>query len=200
VDGNWLVLGDKSGSMENAIEGANQVASTLAKMVTGKVTLIFFDTQPTYIDVTNLTYDQIKAKTKYIKAQGGTSIGCGLLAAMDRKVEIDGIAIVSDAAENGIPYFADQYNKFVKDYGKESPVYLYRVGTDMSSYSDRDLANSMKAAGHDLQEFDLRRGFDFYSLPNLVATMRTNRYSLADEILATPLLTLADVLKEDANA
>lgn len=199
VEGNWLVLGDKSGSMESAIEASNLVAATLAKMVTGSISLVFFDTQPTSIDVTGLTYDQIKEKTKHIRAGGGTSIGCGLLSAMERNVEIDGIAIVSDGEENTPPLFVDQYKKFSSRSGKEVPVYLYRVASSTHGFYDQDLAKQFKDARIDIQEFDLRQGFDFYSLPNLVATMRTNRYSLADEILATPLLTMNDVFKEDSH-
>jgi hypothetical protein len=201
VDGNWLVLGDKSGSMADAIEGACHISATLAKMVKGQVSLVFFDTTPRFFDVTGKTYDQIKALAKHIRADGGTSIGCGLLAAIEKRVEIDGIAVVSDAAENAAPYFVDQYAAFTKSTGKEVPVYLYRCGASsrMGWGGDHDLAKQFKDHRLDLQEFDLSGGFDFYSLPNLVATMRTNRYSLADEILATPLLTLKDVLKEDAN-
>ncbi len=55
IDGNWLVLGDKSGSMQHAIEASKMIAGTLAKMVKGKVYLVFFDTQPRRIDVTGKT-------------------------------------------------------------------------------------------------------------------------------------------------
>jgi len=199
VEGNWLVLGDKSGSMAMAIETARQVAAILAKMVKGNVYLVFFDTAPRFIDATGKTYEQIKLVTKSVSAHGGTSIGCGLLAVMERKLDIDGIAVVSDAAENTVPYFHDVYSSFVRDYGKEVPVYLYRCGNGSPFYADDDLAKSMRKAGQDLQEFDLIKGVDFYSLPNLVSTMRTNRYSLVDEIFATPLLTLKEVLREDSN-
>lgn len=199
VDGNWLVLGDKSGSMEQAIETARQVSAILAKMVKGTVSLVFFDVSPRFLDVTGKTYDQIKAMTKSITAGGGTSIGCGLLAAIEKKVEIDGIAVISDAAENTAPYLVDQYKAFSRAVGKEVPVYLYRCGKSQVGQNDEDLAKQFQDARLDLQEFDVTQGVDFYSLPNLVATMRTNRYSLADEIFATPLLTLKDVLKEDAN-
>lgn len=36
---------------------------------------------------------------------------------------------------------------------------------------------------------------DYYSLPNLVATMRVSRWSLADEIFEWPLLKLNQVLR-----
>lgn len=199
IEGSWLVLGDKSGSMSDAIETARQIAGILTKMVKGRVSLVFFDTEPRFLDVTGKTYEQIKTLTKSVSAGGGTSIGCGLKSAMARKADIDGIAIISDAAENTAPYFINEYARLTKDLGKDVPVYLYRCGNSLPYGMDRDLAASFKGAGLYLAEFDVRKGVDFYSLPNLVATMRTNPYSLADEIFATPLLTLKQVLKEDAN-
>jgi hypothetical protein len=199
VDGNWVILADKSGSMSEAIETARQVAGILAKMVKGQVSLIFFDTAPRFFDVTGKTYEQIKAITKGVSANGGTSIGCGLQSAIEYKVECDGIAVVSDAQENAAPYFWDVYKKFCEKTGTEVPVYLYRCDIAMTGYADDDLAKSAQKRRVDLQEFNLGNKVDFYSLPNLVKTMRTNRYSLADEIFAVPLLTLKEVLKEDAN-
>jgi len=53
----------------------------------------------------------------------------------------------------------------------------------------------MQRAGLEMQTFDIRGGTDYYSIPNLAQTMRTKTYGLVDEILATPLLSLSDVLK-----
>ncbi len=189
AEGNWLVLADKSGSMNAAIEASKFVAGTLAKLVKGQVWLVFFDTTPQSIDVTGLTLDQIRHVTQYIQAAGGTSIGCGLRWMLEMKKEIDGIAIVSDGCENSAPEFWSVYKQYSDVVGKEVPVYLYRFhGGDDPAYYSRFVT------GHDLQEFDCRVGFDYYSLPNLVATMRTNRYSLVDEIMSTKLLRLQDVL------
>jgi hypothetical protein len=190
VEGNWLVLADKSGSMDSAIEAAKMVASTLAKLVKGQVWLIFFDTTPQCIEVTGLSLDAIRHVTQYIRAAGGTSIGCGLQWMLEMKKEIDGIAIVSDGCENSAPEFWPVYKRYSDTFVKEVPVYLYKfTGTDyLTSYHNF-------VRGHELQEFDCTVGFDYYSLPNLVATMRTNRYSLADEIMSSKLLKLTDVFK-----
>lgn len=196
VEGNWLVLADRSPSMSRAVALAKQVAAVLAKMVKGKVWLVFFDSTPMTVDVTGLSLDQIEKATGHITAGGsGTSIGCGLKRMLDEKIAVDGIAIVSDAKENTAPLFTDTYRLYSKFLDKEVPVYLYRCETIMTGQGDRDLAHSMRAAGVDLQEFDLRVGkVDYYSLPNLVKTMRTNRYSLIDEVMGTRLLTLSEVL------
>jgi len=60
VDGNWLVLGDKSGSMSACIEVARHVSGTLAKFVKAKFHLVFFDTTPRHFDVTGKTYEEIQ--------------------------------------------------------------------------------------------------------------------------------------------
>jgi len=192
IEGNWLVLGDRSPSMKYSVEVAKEVAGTLAKMVKGKVWLIFFDQSPMTVDVTGLSLDQIKKATRHITADGnGTSIGCGLARMLDENIEVDGIAVVSDGGENWPPYFHDVYGRYCKKFEKEVPTYLYLTNGDVDRFSV-----NMRGAGHDLQTFDLRdKTTDFYSLPNLVQTMRASRYSLLDEILGTPLLKLADVYK-----
>jgi hypothetical protein len=54
----------------------------------------------------------------------------------------------------------------------------------------------MQRAGIEMTTFDLRGSkLDYYSIPNTVKTLRSNQYSLVEEILSTPLLTLNDVLK-----
>lgn len=190
VEGNWLVLGDKSGSMAHSIEAAKHVAGTLAKMVKGKVWLVFFDTTPMTLDVTGAPLDIINKATQHIRAGGGTSIGCGLQRMLDEKAEIDGIAIISDGGENTAPFFPVVYEKYSKWAGKEVPVYLYQTYGEPPA-----LIGAMNVARLDMQVFDIRGGTDYYALPNLVATMRTNRYSLIDEVMATPLLKLRSVFK-----
>ncbi len=204
VDGDWLVLGDKSGSMASCIEVARHVAGTLAKVVKGKVHLIFFDTQPRYIDATGKTYEELVKLTKGIQANGGTSIGCGLQYMLDKRENIDGIAIVSDGCENTTPQFAATYGKLAAMLGKEPPLYFYHVGQShkyslggkaQAFYGELGLfLASLKSANIDPQIFELGDTVDYYSLPNLIQTMRVNRYALADEILAVPLLTLEGVL------
>src|SRR6266550_4559470 len=190
-EGNWAVLADKSGSMTKAIELAKHVAATLAKLVHGKVWLIFFDTAPQSIDVTGMALDVIKNVTRYVQANGGTSIGSGLLRLFEAKEEVDGVCIISDGGENTAPTFPDVYKRYSEMFRKMPPVYLYQTQGDSPA-----LITTMQQAGHDMQVFDLRgQETDFYSLPNLVQTMRTQRFSLSDEIMGTKLLQLSDAYK-----
>lgn len=191
-EGDWLVLADRSGSMAQAIEIARHVSASLAQFVKGKVYLVFFDTSPMTVDVTGLSLDQIQKATRHIAAQGGTSIGCGLNRMLEEKIAIDGIVVVSDGGENTAPFFHQVYPKYAKFADKDVPVYFYQTGGERDVFSG--YANS---AGIEMQTFDLRDGkVDYYSIPNMVQSMRSNRYSLIDEIMATPLLSLTDVLKD----
>lgn len=191
VEGNWLILADKSGSMSSAIAASREVAGTLAKLVKGQISLTFFDSHPMAVDVTGCALDVITKATRHIVADGQTSIGCGLLRAMEAGFDVDGIAIISDGGENTAPWFHHVYPEYVKKAGKSVPVYLFLYGT---AYNP--LLVNARSVGIDIQVFDMSgKDADRYSIPNLVATMRSNRYSLIDEILDTRLLKLPDALK-----
>lgn len=190
IEGDWLILADKSGSMNIAIESARHIAAALTRFVKGNVTLVFFDNSPRVMDVTGKSYDDIAKLTKYVTPGGGTSIGCGLAWALENKKVYNGIAVISDGGENGLPGFAPTYKKYSAQFDIEPPIYFYVVkGSDGNMFS-RNLHN----AGIDVQEFDLLNGVDYVALPQLVQTMRTSRYGLIDEIMATPLLDLDVVL------
>lgn len=207
IDGHWLVLADKSGSMETAIEAGMQVAALLTRLVKGAVHLVFFDTTPRYVHATGKTLEELKALTAGMAAQGGTSIGCGLRALIDRKIHVDGIAIVSDGAENGSPSFGQEYAAYKKLAGNEPTVYWYKLAGSAHMLKDpsyqwhfnQERENFLMAtnrAGADLQIIDLEGGVGAYSLPNVVQTMRVGRYSLVDEMFNTPLLSLDAVLSQ----
>ena len=197
LEGDWLVEADKSGSMRASIELAKHVAATLARMAKGTTHLVFFDTAPTGYNVTGKTLEQIQQMTRLVAAAGGTSIGCGIRWANERKLDVDGIVVVSDGGENTSPYFSETYRELCKRLDKNIPIYLYHVAGDPNA-----LAKNLAEGKIEFQQFDVGVGTDYYSLPNLVATMRTNRYSLVDEIMEFPLLKLEQVikLKEPAHA
>lgn len=195
VQGNWLVIGDKSASMATAIEVTRSVAAALARAAAGNVYITFCNTMPTFYDATAKTLEEIQLQTRMVYAGGGTSLGCGLQAILERGLEIDGIAIVSDGGENTAPEFKDAYKRYCEKFEKDLPIYFYHTAGDRDT-----LTETCKNFSIDLQTFDLTKGtIDYYSLPNLVATMRTNRYSMIDEIMAMPLLRLDDVLKNTAD-
>lgn len=193
VKGRWLVLGDKSGSMTQAIEASRQIAATLARMAEDNVWLIFFDAFPSkVINAKGMSYDELLKETKSVVAGGGTSIGCGLQYLMERGIEVDGIVIASDGGEGQAPRFADVLGRYEKKFDKDLPVYFY----DLPGETDYPLIASMKQIDHDMQVFDMRNGrIDYYALPNLIQTMSIKRYGLIDKIMETPLLRVRDVIQ-----
>ena len=136
---------------------------------------------------------EIKSDTRHVTADGRTSIGCGLQYAIDRNVEADGIAIVSDGGENQSPYFADVYPKYAKKFDREPPVYLYHLEGESDAFTG-SMARSIR---HQIaQKFSLGTRVDYYSTPNLVQTMRVSRYALADEVLEAPLITVEEAFQK----
>ena len=191
IDGDWLVLGDRSGSMTSSIVVARNVASLIAQQVKGKVYLVFFNTSPMNFDVTGKNLEQITEMTRRLVATGGTSVGCGLDLLYEKGILINGIAICSDGGDNTIPYFHEAYGRYIKKFGMEPPVYLFHVPGDadlLSGFCDR--------VGILIEKFQLGRDVDFYSLPNIVKTLRTSRYTLIEEIMEMSLLGFTDVFKE----
>jgi hypothetical protein len=187
IDGKWLVLGDCSGSMQQSVETAKLVSACIAQQVNDEVNLIFFNADPHRYDVTGKNLEEIKSMTSRIRAQGNTSIGCGLdMMAEDGKI-INGIAIVSDGGENTRPLFVDAYRKYVAKTGIEPTVYLLWLPGNMDVLSRNCAANNIS-----LQKMDISRT-DYYAIPNLIKTLRSNKYSLIDEIMSTSLLKLSDV-------
>lgn len=190
IEGDWLVLGDSSGSMHTSIELAKKVASLITERVKGKVWLIFFNTVPTAYDVTGKTYFQIEEMTRHIRSGGGTSIGCGVDYLLKKGESVDGIAIISDGGDNTHPMFGPTYRKYCEKMGKEPTVYWFKVTGDYAA-----LAQQVPGV---IEEIDMTHGkVDYYSLPNVIATLRTNAYSLVDEIMGVPLLKMTDALRKD---
>jgi hypothetical protein len=190
IDGDWLILGDRSGSMHQSIEIARHVASILARQVKGQVHLVFFNERPVYFNVTNKSFEQIKKDTSRVHASGGTSVGCGLDMIRDKNLLVNGIAICSDGGDNTAPLFHETYKKYCAKMGIDPAVYLYHVPGDPN-----DLSIYCQDAGIQLEQFKIGRDVDYYSLPQLALTMRTSRYALIEEILETKLLKFEDVFK-----
>lgn len=191
IEGDWLVLGDRSSSMRESMETAKSVASLLAHQVKGKVYLIFFNTAPTFFDVTGKSYSEISEQTRRVTSGGMTSIGCGLDFIAQLGIIVNGIAICSDGGENTQPLFVRMYKRYADQLGIEPPVYLFHVPGDPNGLS-KDCVNNQVL----LETFELGRQVDYYSLPNIVQTLKASRYSLVEEIMETPLLTFKNVFGE----
>lgn len=189
IEGDWAVLVDCSGSMETAIEAGRRTASLIAAQAKGKLYFIAFSEAPRLFDLSGKTYDEILKATKALVANGGTSIGCGLDYLMRDDKAVQGIAIVSDGGDNHSPYFHEAYPKYCKALGIDPTVYFLHVeGQEADHLSGYCAQSHIK-----IEKYELGAHVDYNSLPGIVQLMRTNRYKTLDEIMATPLLTLAEV-------
>lgn len=193
IEGDWLVLGDRSGSMSTAINLSREIAAFLARTVKGNVHLVLFNTSPAYFDVTGKDYDEIHEETRRYGATGGTAIGCGLDLLRERGIVVNGIAICSDGGDNTRPLFSEAYVRYFKQLGCEPTVYLWHVPGE-----NNKMVPLCNAAGIEVTVFEMGRDVDYYSIPQLALTMRTGRYSLIDEIMETKLLTFNDVFRKGA--
>lgn len=189
VEGDWAILADASGSMSSAIETGIEIAAYLAKSIKGKVYLIFFNTSPRFIDVTGKTLEQIKSEVRYIKASGATSCGCGIDYLESKNISVNGIIMVSDGGDNRIPFFHTAYASYINKIGISPSIYFFKLP------GDRDDLSAF-CSNHDIhinQTFIWSGKEDYYSLPNIIPTLKTSKWSLFDEIMSTPLLTFDDV-------
>lgn len=190
VQGRWLVLVDKSASMHVSMPVARELAAYLTR-VAEAVHLVFFDEVPRYVNATNATYEDLTKLMGSIRPGGNTSIGAAVQLAMDKSIEVDGIALVSDGGENRYPIAATVLGQYFTKMDKRVPVYFYKLKGQGDSFSP-----NMARLGLDVQQFDLTNaGLDYYSIPVLAETMRVERYSIYDEILNTELLTIDEALK-----
>lgn len=188
VEGDWLVIADRSGSMRAAIELSRSLSAALARLAKGKVYLVFIDDGPRFFDATGKTFEQISAETSMIQAGGGTCIGAGLQYLVEYGLQVDGVAIVSDGGENRPPAYAQAHAAYLAKFGKELPTYLFRTEGDANV-----LVRNCAIAGVSVQEFPMSK-VDYASIPNIAQALRTNRYGLIDEVMAAPLLTIDSVL------
>lgn len=187
LEGDWLILGDKSGSMHQSIEKSKEVAAFLTRICKGKVYLVFFDIRPVMYDVTGKSLEEIRIITSGIKAGGGTSIGCGLQLISEKQIIVNGIIICSDGGENTTPYFFTVYKQYETKFSISPMTYLIHFPGE----PDRLTSSSSDFSFETLDGKDL----DYYGLPNLAKILKSSRYTFLDEIMQTPLLTINSVLQ-----
>ena len=174
-------------------------------MVRGEIALVFFNNTARGFDAKGKTFEQISTECKHLRAGGGTSGHAAMLYHRQRQHDwpVNGIAIVSDGEVWDADVFIADVAELSHRQQSDIPLYYYRVGgyhrgqSHFGQASDilgGHLNNARQRRGIWCETFDLTDGnVDYYSLPNLVQTMRANVFDLSEEILATPLLTLQKV-------
>lgn len=184
IEGDWLILADRSPSMSASIEAGKQLAGLLSHRVKGKVYLVFFDAGPTTYDVTGKTLDQIEQMTKHITTGSATSIGCGVKWLRSKKHDVDGIVLLTDGQENHPPYFVEEYKKLAN----EPALYWVEMYGGYETISSQ-----LSKAGIQCTTFNVRQNFDEYAMLNVVNVLKPQVYGFLEEVMETPLLKVAQV-------
>lgn len=200
IEGNWLVICDRSSSQQHSIELGVHVSAAISKFVTGQVHLTLCNKDVIGLDCTGKSLEQLKQATRHTTASGSTSYGIGLEWAMSKNLKLDGIVIVGDGGENEAPIFAPLLNEYSAKLGKKPPVYFYQTFCPPEyalhpGGSPLRFGQFMKQHSIAFTQYDLTKGdVDYYSIPNLVAQMNANRFGVIEKIMACPLLTLEEIL------
>ena len=190
IKGNVLVAGDLSGSMSMYVPQMLEVAAFVTERCEGKVLLSFFDTHAVYYDVTGMSLTAMKKKIAGIHMGGGTSIGSSMDKPINERIDLDVVLVISDGDENTSPTYADQAKKYETLVGHMPMTYWLTMGSRTPVFLDGCKRNDVP-----IEEIDLRKGVDYYSLGGITKLVRTNRYALLEEVMNTDLLTLAGVFK-----
>lgn len=194
IPGNWLVAGDKSGSMQLSIDIARKVASVVASQVEGEVYLLFFDLTVRAFSATGKNYEQIYQETRRLTAEGGTWIGGVAEYARKKELLIQGIVVISDGGEHERPTFAEAYKIYCQTMQMEPSVYLIHVPGEPNV-----MTPNCRSLGVQIEEYEVN-SIDEYSLPNIVRALKPGKFGLLEEILETPFLTINQALKLDREA
>lgn len=213
IEGNWLVIADRSQSQEVAITLGTHVAAAIAKFVAGKVWLLFCNDTVTPVEATGKSLEDIQGQAKFVFAGGGTSYGVGLQWALEKGLDLDGVVIVGDGGENSPPCFADRWHEWKRKRDKELPVYLFQTfcppeyaqtqGGNPRNFAAMMSGSAVQGPGYyaparpavPFTAYDLTKGaVDYYSIPNLVQGLSASRFGVVEKIMACPLVTLEQVM------
>jgi hypothetical protein len=181
-----VLLVDKSGSMENAIELGKRLAALISGITQANLFVYAFDNIPYPVTAQGKELTDWERAFQHIKAGGGTSIGAPLEAMRKKRQIVDQIIVVTDEGENAAPYFGEVYKTYCRELAVMPNVVIVRVG----SYCNW-LESQLKGQQAPVETFTFAG--DYYSLPNLVPLLtRPSRLELLMEILDTPLPVRSD--------
>ncbi|MEP0753647.1 hypothetical protein NDA03_15630 [Trichocoleus sp. Lan] len=175
------LLVDKSSSMESAIEVGKRIAALISGMAVADLFVYAFDTMPYPVKASGNQLSDWERAFQHIKANGATSIGCGLEAMRLRKQLVEQIILVTDGGENKAPYFVETFDAYKRDLKVEPSVLIVKVG-----YSYDWLERKLQEKQAQIDTFTFAG--DYYSLPNLIPLLAApSRLELLMAILETPL-------------
>ena len=157
---------DKSGSMTQAIEVAKQLAALVSAVISADFHVYAFDTAAFEIKAVvgegkRSALSDWEEAFKFIKADGGTSIGAPLAKMTKERVYTEQIVLVTDEGENTVPYFRNAWAEYAKEMQVAPSVVIVKVGGLHSPFERGLQAHGIEMMGYEF-------GGDLYSLPNLL--------------------------------
>jgi hypothetical protein len=118
---------------------------------------------------------------KFVKADGGTSIGAPLAKMTKERVMVEQIVLVTDEGENTQPYFGTAHAEYVAVLGVAPSVIIVHVGSPSTHF-----AVNLHRLGIEVTRYAFTG--DYYSLPNVLPLLAMpSRAELVDLIMARPL-------------
>ncbi len=118
---------------------------------------------------------------KFIKANGGTSIGAPLAMMRAKGVYAEQIVLVTDEGENTAPFFRDVWLEYAREMGVSPSVVIVHVGGAYHQFG-----NDLERRGVELMRYEFKG--DYYSLPNVLPLLAMpSRAELVEQIMAREL-------------
>lgn len=178
IEGEILVMVDKSSSMTQAIQEAAPIAARIAAAATDRVFMSFFDSSARVTEATGMSLNEIESKTSRIRPGGMTSMEQGYLAAKRAGVSPNKIVVITDCGEN----VGNMGSSLARDSWEGSIVTVKTVG------ARGEFISGLQEAGYYTDEIELPRTHDPFVADQVVALLGgPPAMSIADKIAATEL-------------
>jgi hypothetical protein len=177
---------DKSGSMTQAIEIAKQLAALVSAVTTADFRVYAFDTAAFEIKVNvpqgkHLTLSDWETAFKFIKADGGTSIGCAMAKLLRNKIYVEQVVIVTDEGENTSPLFRDAWTEYAREMHSAPSVLIVKVGGSYAPFE-----KGLQERGIEVIAYEFKG--DQYALPNVLPLLALpSKSEMVDTIMGYEL-------------
>jgi hypothetical protein len=183
IERRTLVLVDKSGSMQKAIEVAKRFATRIVPICVGELMCVAFDSTARPVDISKVEkLSDAVAAFKYIRADGQTSIEAGLRHALGKGFVPEQVVIITDGGEN-MGRYVRTLESMDQTYGQVPNTIVIGIPT---SWQRNILAERIRMAGHPLEYLEYRG--DYYLFDQVAALLGgPPALSIVDRILATPI-------------
>lgn len=184
IEKNLLILVDRSGSMENAIETAVQFGARIAPLCVGDFMVVYHNDMGKILDVEDRTSLASWEKAfKGIPAGGSTQQQRGLQVALQAGFEPEAIVMITDGGENG----GSNVTQTIVNYGNntDTDVHVIMIGVDVKP-NQNVLSERLKQSG--LRFDELMFEGDYYLFDQVGALLGgPPQKSIVERIMETEL-------------